>query len=107
MKTGLRGSRVTKDLRWVRCLATPCTALCALFVFGCATANQRCDYYADGRLEHYRLRSTVVGTGETELITTDCAALGYSTRETGLSDNGTAALGEISEGAVRALLPLP
>lgn len=107
MKNGLRGSRVTDDHRRVRWLTAPCTVLCALFIFGCATANQRCDYYADGRLEHYRLRSTVVGTGETELITTDCAALGYSTRDTGLSDNGTAALGTIAEGAVRAMLPLP
>jgi len=88
-------------------LAWVCTALCGLFMFGCATANQRCDYYPDGRLEHYRLRSTVIGTGETEVVTTDCAALAYSTRATGLSDNGTQALGEIAEGAVRAMLPLP
>jgi hypothetical protein len=74
---------------------------------GCATANQRCDYYPDGRLEHYRLRSTVVGTGETELATTDCAALVYSTRDTGISDNGKEVIGEIAEGAVRAMLPLP
>jgi hypothetical protein len=49
----------------------------------------------------------VVGTGETEIATTDCAALAYSTRDTGISDNGKEAIGEISEGAVRAMLPLP
>ena len=88
-------------------VARGCAALCALLAVGCATANQRCDYYPDGRLEHYRLRSTVLGTGETELATTDCAALVYSTRDTGISDNGKEVIGEIAEGAVRAMLPLP
>ena len=85
--------------------------LVGMLVWGCATANQRCDYYADGTLEHYRLRSTVVGTGETEIVTTDCTVAAYSTRDTGLSDNGKDALGTIAEGvargAVGALVPLP
>jgi len=78
---------------------------------GCASMNQRCSYYPDGILESYRLRSTVLGTGETEVVTTDCAALGYSTKDTGLSDNGKAALEGIAEGvargAVGALVPIP
>ncbi len=96
MKTDARGSSLLGVL-----------ALVGMLAWGCATANQRCDYYPDGRLEHYRLRSTVVGTGETELVTTDCAALAYSTRDTGISDNGKESLGEITEGAVRALVPTP
>ena len=79
----------------------------ALLLPGCASMNQKCSYYTDGRLESYRLRSTVVGTGETEVVTTACAALAYSTKDTGLSDNGKEALGEIAEGAVRALVPTP
>jgi hypothetical protein len=74
---------------------------------GCAAINQRCAYYPDGTLESYRLRSTVLGTGETETVTTDCAAMAYSTKDTGLSDNGKEALGEIAEGAVRAMVPMP
>ena len=74
-----------------------------IWLSGCASMNQKCQYFPDGRLESYRLRSTVVGTGETEVITTDCAALGYSTKDTGLSDNGKAALGTIAEGAVKGL----
>jgi len=50
--------------------------------------NQKCTYFDDGILETYRVRSTVLGTGETELVTTDCAALAYSTEDTGISDNG-------------------
>jgi hypothetical protein len=78
-----------------------------LALSGCASMNQRCSYFPDGTLESYRLRSTVLGTGETEVITTDCAALAYSTKDTGLSDNGKEALGKIAEGAVRALVPMP
>jgi len=74
------------------------------WLMGCATLNQRCEYYPDGTLSHYRMRSTVIGTGETEAVTTDCAAIGYSTRDTGLSDNGKEALGEIAEGAVKGAL---
>jgi hypothetical protein len=69
--------------------------------------NQKCSYYPDGRLSEYRIRSTVIGTGETEVATSDCAALAYSTKDTGISNNGKAALGEIAEGTARAMLPLP
>ena len=60
-------------------------AIAALLLPGCASMNQKCSYYADGRLESYRLRSAVVGTGETEVVSTDCAAIAYSTKDTGLS----------------------
>ncbi len=79
----------------------------AWLVSGCASMRTTCEYFEDGRLRSYSLRSTVVGTGETEVVTTDCAAIAYATEDTGLSDNGKAALGEISEGAVRAMIPTP
>jgi hypothetical protein len=73
--------------------------------------NQRCTYYPDGTLESYRLRSTVLGTGETEVVSTDCTVASYSTQDTGLSDNGREALEEVAEsvarGAVGALVPIP
>ena len=75
--------------------------------WGCASMKTTCTYYADGRLKDYTLRSTVLGTGETEVISTDCAMIAYSTNDTGLSDNGSDALGTIAEGAVRALVPIP
>ncbi len=49
--------------------------------------NAKCTY-EDGQLTKSRIRSTVVGTGETEFISTECVSLGYSTKDTGLSDNG-------------------
>lgn len=74
---------------------------------GCASMNQKCSYYEDGTLESYRIRSTVLGTGNTEVVTMDCAVLAYSTEETGLSDNGKEAVGKIAEGAVRGMTPAP
>ncbi len=74
----------------------------------CASMKTTCEFQ-NGVLQTYSLRSTVVGTGETEVISTGCAAIAYSTEDTGLSDNGKAALGEIAEGAARgavgALVP--
>ena len=78
-----------------------------LALSGCQTTNQRCDFYPDGLIEHYRLRATVIGTGETEVITTACTELAMSTKDTGLSDNGVAALGMIAEGAVKGFMPMP
>jgi hypothetical protein len=96
---------------WVQAILWPalyCIGLGAvIWLMGCASMNQKCSYYPDGRLSEYRIRSTVIGTGETEVATTDCAALAYSTRGTGISDNGKDTLGEIAEGAVRGVLPLP
>lgn len=82
-------------------------ALGSFLLPGCASLNQKCSYYPDGVLKNYRLRSTVVGTGETEMVSTDCAVAGYSTRDTGLSDNGKEALGTIAEGVVKGLAPNP
>jgi len=82
-----------------------------LALSGCQTVNQRCDFYADGTLEHYRLRSSVVGTGETEVITTDCAKLTSSTQDTGISDNGVKGIGVIGKaaaaGALKSMIPVP
>ena len=113
MRNGLRGSRVSDDWNRVCRLVWGCTLLCALLLLGvgCASMNQKCTYYPDGIMETYRLRSTVVGTGETEMVSTDCAVAGYSTKDTGLSDNGRVALGEIAEKVVRGIVagavPLP
>ncbi len=96
-ENGLRGSRVLRVLVLVGMAVGT----------GCASMKTTCEYHPNGRLETYTLRSTVVGTGETEVISTDCAALAYSTKDTGLSDNGKAALGKIAEGAVRGLVPIP
>lgn len=111
MRRGFRGSLVLDDRRRLGIRVGGLILLAALLTSGCASMNQRCSYYPDGILESYRLRSAVLGTGETEVVTTDCAALGYSTKDTGLSDNGKAALEGIAEGvargAVGALVPIP
>ncbi len=75
--------------------------------WGCASMKTTCSYYPDGTLEDYSLRSTVVGTGETEVISTDCTVIAYSTKDTGLSDNGKDALGTVAEGIARAVVPTP
>ncbi len=96
MKTGFRGSLVLRDLALVG------TSLWA--VYGCAHAHLERSF-PDG--SSCQIRSTVLGTGETELATSACGDFAYSTRDTGLSNNGKAALGEIAEGAVRGLVPAP
>lgn len=84
--------------------------LALLVLGGCATFRQTCTY-ENGKLAEQITRSSVVGTGDIELATTACAALGYSTHATGLSDNGKEAFGEVAEGltrgAVGALVPSP
>lgn len=77
---------------------------------GCATFDQTCEYEA-AALVRQHTEAFVLGTGETELATTACAALSYSTQDTGLSDNGKDALGVVAEGvakgAVSAVVPIP
>ena len=106
MKTDPRESLVTNDQQRRGTRVPVWVAICALALLaaGCASMNQKCTYYPDGIMETYRLRSTVVGTGETEMVSTDCAVAGYSTRDTGLSDNGADALGAIAEGVVRGIV---
>jgi hypothetical protein len=82
----------------------------ALTLGGCANTSNWY-YYPDGTL-CAKARSTVVGTGETELVVENqCVKLGYSTRDTGISDNGKEALGNIAEGlakgAVKGIVPVP
>jgi len=79
--------------------------LALAWLAGCASFGQRCRYDAAGRLVEQATRSLVIGTGETELVTSACAALSYATQGTGLSDNGRAALGTVAEGAVAGALP--
>jgi hypothetical protein len=85
-------------------LVRVCAATSALLAIGCAHAHLE-------RFEHgekvCEIESWVLGTGETEQVTSACGDYAYGTRDTGISDNGKAALGEISEGAVGALVPLP
>ena len=96
MKTGFRGSLLLRVLALV--------GISLWTLYGCAHAHLK-QAFPDG--SSCEIRSTVLGTGETELATSACGDFAYSTRDTGLSDNGRAALGEIAEGAVRALVPLP
>ena len=80
-------------------------------IFGCAHSHDKF-YYKNGEI-CAELKSTVVGTGETEKFITDsdCVTLSYSTRDTGLSDNATELGGKVAEGlakgAVEGLNPVP
>lgn len=76
-------------------------------VLGCASMNQLCIYDDEGELKTIRTRSTVVGTGETTLASTNCAAMVYSTRDTGFSEEAAPVLGAVTEGAMKGLVPLP
>ena len=88
-------------------LAAIIASFISVVALGCASMNQKCTYYPDGVLESYRLRSTILGTGNTEVVTTDCTALAYTTEETGLSDNGKDALGTIAEGVAKGVVGNP
>jgi len=78
---------------------------------GCAHSHDKF-YYVDGKI-CAELKSTVLGTGETEKGITDseCVTLLYGTRDTGLSDNATELGGKVAEGlargAVEGLVPVP
>ena len=94
--TGLRGSPVTNDRRWVRWLAPVCTALCALLTIGCSLARiQHLD--TDGRVI-CEAKSAVVGTSES---TIKCGEVAYTTRGGGMSETTAGALEKIAEGAAR------
>ena len=78
--------------------------------FGCAHTHNKF-YYADGKLCAL-IKSTVLGTGETELsVKSPCGNLAYDTTGTGISKNATELGGKISEGlakgAVKGLVPIP
>lgn len=82
----------------------------ALALSGCASTHGWY-YYSDGTL-CAEDRSIIVGTGETErIVDNPCVKLGYSTRDTGISNNGKEALGKIAEGlakgAVKGIVPVP
>ena len=78
---------------------------------GCAHSHDRF-YYKDGQL-CAEIKSTVIGTGETEKSVTEtkCANVFYDTKDTGLSDNATDLGGKVAEGlakgAVKGLVPVP
>ena len=80
-------------------------------IFGCAHSHDKF-YYKNGKI-CAELKSTVVGTGETEKFVTDskCVTLSYDTKDTGLSDNATELGGKVAEGlakgAVEGLNPAP
>lgn len=78
----------------------------ALALSGCASTHSW--YYHENGQICAEIRSTVVGTGETELVVDNaCAVLGYATSDTGISDNGKDALGTIAEGIVKGMIPVP
>lgn len=82
----------------------------ALVLSGCATTYNR--YYSPDGKRCAITMSLVVGTGETELIAVNpCGTIGYSTKDTGISDNGKEVIGTVAEGiaagAVKGVTPVP
>ena len=81
-----------------------------LVLSGCASTHSW--YYHDNGVLCAEVRSTVLGTGETEMLSeSTCATLGYSTRDTGLSDNGKEVviqgLESLAKGAIKGVVPVP
>lgn len=82
----------------------------ALTLSGCATThNWFYDEYGQLCAES---RSGVLGTGDTELIIINpCGSSAYTTKDTGISDNGKEAIGKVAEGlakgAVKGAVPGP
>lgn len=70
---------------------------------GCASMRQTCRYEA-GELVEQETRSTVVGTGETDLATDGCTAIAYSTQDTGFSERVPVVVENISKGAMKGAL---
>jgi hypothetical protein len=95
-------------IRWLEDYGVMAAYLLALVLtawsLGCAHAHL--ERYVEGE-KVCEIESWVLGTGETEQVTNSCGDYGYSTKDTGISDNGKAALGMVAEGAARGIMPLP
>jgi hypothetical protein len=81
-------------------------------IFGCAHSHDKF-YLPDGQL-CAEIKSTVLGTGETEkyVVVNPCGVTeSYDTKDTGISDNATELGGNIAEGlakgAAKGLVPVP
>ncbi len=71
---------------------------------GCAHAHlERFDNATGAKI--CEIESWVLGTGETEQVTTACGDYTYSTRDTGISDNGKESLGIVAEGVAKGMAP--
>lgn len=78
-------------------------AIAALVVLtSCATFRQTCRYEG-GELVKQTTRSTVIGTGETELVSNRCADLAYGTHDTGFSDNAAPVIEAVGAGVAKGL----
>lgn len=81
----------------------------AVVMMGCAHAHTR-TYYPDGELK-CNSATTVFGRGEVEVLveSDDCPDTIYESNDTGLSDNGAEAIGNVAEGlaagAAKGVLP--
>jgi hypothetical protein len=87
-------------------MAAVSAALIYMLWFGAGCAHAHLERYVEGE-KVCEIESWVLGTGETEQVTNACGDYAYSTKDTGISDNGKAALGMVAEGAVRGIMPLP
>jgi len=83
-----------------------CSIALALLSAGCAHAHLEVFDPETGD-KTCEVESWVLGTGETEQVTNACGDYAYGTSDTGISDNAKESLGEIAEGAVKGLVPVP
>jgi len=98
----LRGSRESDDRTLAGMLARVAVAFSALLLLSCAHAH--IEIFESGE-KICEVEAWVLGTGETELVSTACGDFGYSTRDTGISDNGRDLAGALAEGAASGLVP--
>jgi len=101
---GFRGSLRIDERIGVRRLVAVGVAFSAALLLSCAHAHiERFDPQT-GTLV-CELESWVLGTGETEQLSSACGEYAYSTRDTGISDNGRDLAGALAAGAASGLIP--
>jgi hypothetical protein len=93
----------------MRVIATLCV-IGALTLSGCASTHNW--FYDELGLLCAESRSLVIGTGDTELVIVNpCGGSVYTTSNTGISENGKEAIGNVVEGiakgAVKGMVPVP
>ena len=76
----------------------------AIVAIGCAHATRICEWGDGGALRSQYTTSTVVGTGNTEIATVGCDAFGYSTKDTGFSDNAMVLIPDVAGKIAGALV---
>ena len=100
--------KLERHVSWVKGVLAVISVLftigCAFIIGGCAHSHTR-TYFPDGKLK-CNSATTVLGQGQVDVLveSDECPDTIYESNDTGLSDNGKDAIGEIAEGVAAGVV---